>query len=376
MHIGLLESLRKYTPKIGHDPLENFITDAFAWILNNNPEFSEFFINKILENPSMKLSEIEPKNCQWITQSNFDGVFPDMVCISNNSAIIFEHKAWIELSENQLQNYKNYANQNFEQNKIVLITATKNQHSQNPDLALCWSDIYKLIETWLDKNIDISFIFEDFLKLLKSEGMNPPAPISHVSIKYYYATSELKQNISNLIKRVEHEDWSLHIKKDYELFVENKKGSVYGEGWGKIGINLLNSWTPKIFVGIVLDGNDYVTGPINPSKGPDFCLILAFDPKLYDQYRLNANYLEMVNILSTKVKNLGNGWQLYNHLEDNKIKNKNKHYPLHIRKSMLDVFVGTLTMEEQAQIFYETANNLIQIVTEEECFWKLRDDYK
>ncbi|MEM6502043.1 MAG: hypothetical protein AAF685_09415, partial [Cyanobacteria bacterium P01_C01_bin.89] len=40
---GLLSSLRKYRPREGHDPLENFITEAFAWILRKHPDFSVFF---------------------------------------------------------------------------------------------------------------------------------------------------------------------------------------------------------------------------------------------------------------------------------------------------------------------------------------------
>jgi len=38
--IGLLESVRKYHPRKGTDPLENFITEAFAWMLNDCPEFA------------------------------------------------------------------------------------------------------------------------------------------------------------------------------------------------------------------------------------------------------------------------------------------------------------------------------------------------
>ena len=50
METGLLESLRKYRPREGKDPLENFITEAFAWILNNYSDFAEFFINKYANN--------------------------------------------------------------------------------------------------------------------------------------------------------------------------------------------------------------------------------------------------------------------------------------------------------------------------------------
>lgn len=379
METGLLESLRKYQPRKGKDPLENFITEAFAWILNNYPDFSESFLNYI--SSKVQMTGMEGKNCEWRTQYNFDGVFPDMVCLSNNNAIVFEHKAWSPLHDNQLKNYRDYAAKNFENSKVVLITAIERHHVQNPDMALCWSDVYKLISEWLDKNSDVPFIFEDFLRLLRSEGMGPPAPISHESILYYYASIDLKQNIGNLIKRVENEerknkDWSKNIKRDFDLSVEKRRGLAYGEAWGGMGLCLLNSWRPGIFVGILLDGSDYCTKPLNSAKGPDFCLILDFEDNLHNQYPSNSHYIEFVKIVSKKIKTRNDGWEFYHHLDDNKIGKKNKWHPIHIRKPLLDIFSGTTSIEEQADIFYETANKLIKIVTDEDCFWSLRNDYK
>jgi len=373
METGLLESLRKYRPREGKDPLENFVTEAFAWILNNYSDFAEFFINEITAKPNMQLKEMDGKNCEWLTQYNFDGVFPDMVCLSNSHAIVFEHKAWSHLHKDQLKNYRNYAAKNFVESKVVLITASSYQHSQNPDLALCWSDVFELISIWLDKNSNAPFIFQDFLRLLKSEGMGPPAPISHDSILYYYASVDIKKNIGNLIKRVENEEWSVNIKSDFELFVENKSRLAYGEAWGRMGLHLLNSWRPGIFVGILLDGNDHCTKPISATKGPDFCLIIDFDSDLHGQYPSNSDYIELVNKLSKKVASLQNGFQFYDHLADTEIKSKNKWHPIHIRKPMLNVFIGSSTVEEQANAFYRTANDLIKLVTEEESFWRLRD---
>ena len=78
--IGLLESVRKYHPRKGTDPLENFITEAFAWMLNDCPEFGTHFVNEILKN--LDFPDFDSNNIRWETQMNFDGVFPDMVCHS------------------------------------------------------------------------------------------------------------------------------------------------------------------------------------------------------------------------------------------------------------------------------------------------------
>ena len=105
-------------------------------------------------------------------------------------------------------------------------------------------------------------------------------------------------------------------------------------------------------------------------------MILDFEDDLHNQYPSNSHYNEFVKIVSEKIKTRNDGWEFYHHLDDNKIGKKNKWHPIHIRKPMLDIFSGTTSIEEQADIFYETANKLIKIVTDEDCFWVLRNDYK
>ncbi len=375
MQKNLLASLRKYRPREHHDPLENFITEAFCWILDNHPDFSSFFLEKIMSNPGMHLPGFDSTTGAWETQYNFGEYFPDMVYLSNNKIIIFEHKAWSKLHHNQIQNYRGFADKNFDDNKIVLITASKYQHEQDPDLALCWSDIYLWVSEWIDKHPGVSFIFEDFIHLLKSEGMGPPAPISYESILYYYASEGIRNNISKLIVQVKNREWHKKIKQDYKMCVEKKRGKVSGEAWGRIGLHLLELWRPGIFIGFLLDGKDHCTKPINKYKGPDFCLIIDFSEDLHSQYPYDPDYIEMIKKLEIDVGKLGDGWELYDHLNDPDARTKNKWHPVHIRKPMLDIFKGTTTVEEQADQFCENADKLLDIIDMNPFFWKLRNKY-
>ena len=43
---------------------------------------------------------------------------------------------------------------------------------------------------------------------------------------------------------------------------------------------------------------------------------------------------------------------------------------------MLDVFAGSTTLEEQANIFYKNAYMLLQIATDDPSFVNLRNTYK
>ena len=386
MATGLFEALRRYSPREDRDPLENFITEGFAWILNNYRDFGEFFLQKLEEKLKDEGKEWSIGNygCEWLTQENFNGKYPDMVCHFNgeNKAIVFEHKTLgRDLDKDQLANYKEYACENFDEYRIVLITATQQQHEQDPDLALCWSDIYNLISDWESNSEPL---IKDFQQLLKSEELGPPR------IPKYYEKIEFKKNIRALIEGVKEREeqkkvWENIIKKeDYKLSIlKNWRNYDY---FGKIGLELL-SWPDEdsdfpnhgpgcIIVGILLDAKAHYTNLIDPDKGPDFCLIISFDDSLHDFYNNKVPaYKKLVEELSKKVAQLNDGWEFYDHLADSDAPRKNKTNPIYIRKPMRDV-LGTESCEDQEERFYEAASELIKLVAEEESFWELRDACK
>ena len=221
MEIGLFEALRRYSPREGNDPLENFITEGFAWLLKKYPKFSEFFLRYLEEKLREKERQLNVNkyDCEWSTQDNFDGKYPDMVCrfrdVNKDKAIVFEHKVGTDLRENQLKDYRDSAQKKFDDSRIVLITKTKQQHEQAPDLSLCWSDIYKLISAWEQKADGDIFLLKDFQKLLKGEDLGPPTPISQEAIRSYYdyraedmehEAKDMERKLEKLIARIkEHE---------------------------------------------------------------------------------------------------------------------------------------------------------------------------
>lgn len=174
MENDLFVALRKYRPPDDRDPLENFITDAFAWTLNTYPGFGVFFMQEIisrLDRCDVEVSE----NPEWRTQGNFDHKRPDMFCTVSENAFLFENKAWGNLEPHQLDSYRACADGKFPgKYHLILITGSTNLHDQEPDLALCWYTICDWIESYL-KNPEIvadnHFILRNFLELLKHEGM-------------------------------------------------------------------------------------------------------------------------------------------------------------------------------------------------------------
>lgn len=365
MKHNLLISLRKYRPREGHDPLENFITEAFCWILKSYDEFSVFFIDHLFEKMNIEKKVIE--NPKWSTQANFGGVFPDMLCeFGDNAALVFENKAWAELHHNQINNYRTHATEKYNESYIILITATVRQHNQKPDLALCWSDVYKIIQNWIaQENNGNDFIFNDFLELIKNEGMAPPAPISHEAIQSYFAGMELKNQVINLVNRMKHSDWS---KVELPLNQCLKEGRI---GEGRFGLDLLSDWKPAVFIGFLLDGADHCTLPVLGTKSPDFCVIISFATFLHNTYPTSETYKTFVSMIRKQIDELNQDWSFYHHIEDKDAKKINKWHPIHIRKPMLELFKGTMTPEEQDVRFMESAEQILNIIFKSDEFKKL-----
>jgi len=374
----LFTSLRKYKTVEGKDPVENFITEAFTWILKNYPEFSSYYLARLSEklNHNSDFSKHE-----WDTQVNFNGVFPDLVCkMVGNVAYVFEHKARAHLHPNQLENYRKVAQDKFTQYKIILVSGDVSQHAQNPDLSLCWRDVYRWIEEWMaskkeDNNLDL-FIFDSFINLLDNEGLGPVDAITHESILYFLQSRHFLRDVRNLINIVHKTEIvklnSLTELSDFKLIEQDQ--------WGRIGFGLpSNLWRPGIFIGIMAEWEDHRISPILGDKSPDFVIIISFSQDLHNEYPNDSDFIKLVNELSAVFEKEKNGWKFYNHLNDRKVieKNKiNKWHPLYIRKPMIEVFRGTKTNEDQVKRFMDCANEVLPIVLKSEHFINLRTKYK
>lgn len=143
---NLFVSLSQYAPRENTTPTENFITEAFAWLLRNDSEVFQALIkllqSKLTEDEVLESFELTD-DMHISTQENFGGKFPDMV-IQNSTAslkstLVFEHKVWSNLHHNQLHNYRHHMEQERKDTnyRLILITALTAQHAQNPDIALC-----------------------------------------------------------------------------------------------------------------------------------------------------------------------------------------------------------------------------------------------
>ena len=255
---SLLASLRKYRPRENSDPVENFITEAFAWLLRKDSDLGRYLVHHFAERLVNSSKKFTPTNDEivWSTQVSYNGVFPDMEAKFSGMTLVFEHKIWAPLHESQLHNYRDFHVSTGNDYRLILITGHHSQHGQNPDLALCWHEIYVLIKSYLksSQRTDISWLTQDFLELLSSEGLGPAAPISHTAIYHYQEAITLRPRLAELMARAFKHKWSLSTEI-YQHEIKNKEG-VLGIQFSRKSLE--NSahpcWEPGIFVGFCLDG--------------------------------------------------------------------------------------------------------------------------
>lgn len=376
---NLLTALRKYRPRDNIDPLENFVTEAFAWLLINQPAFGRFYLGKILH----RLRQPELSTGQrlvWETQMNLGGVFPDLVGIADGQAYLFEHKAWSPLHDNQLANYRDEATKAYgaENYRLILITGGQAQIIQNPDLGLCWHEVHAWISEWQQhKDYQPDHLFSDFQELLEEEGMGPPAPVSHESILAYRAAQTFEPALIALVQRVFHHPWNTLLQqaaiKPHLPWHRSRPGGQ--DPWGRIGINLLgdsSNWSPGLFAGFLVDPRDHCIEWSTPAC-PDFGLILDIDTGQHPNYEKLDAFAQLRTTLLDDLPRVCPDYQVLDHLKQSAAPNLNHWHPFHIRKPMLEVLRGTKTGDEQYQRVVDEITRLVKAVTSYAAFWEFRD---
>lgn len=363
---SLLTSLRSYRPRENFDPLENFVTEAFAWLLVNYPDFGHFYLNKILRKLNMN-AITSAQTVEWKTQVNLRGVYPDLIGFVGQVAYIFEHKTWSNLHFQQLDSYRDAASKEFENDNylLILVTGGRHQIDQNPDLALLWHEVHEWITEWKEhRDYTPEHLFTDFQHLLKAEGMGPPAPVSHESILAFKPAKSFEPSLSALVQRIYHHNWGETLKvTNLKPHIPSHRNHYYGQDpWGRFGIHLLGDsqdWSPGLFAGFLTDPTDHGVEWANPDC-PDFCIIFSVNIQLHPNYDNLEEFSRLRKALQVRVEDLCPDYQFLDHLAQSC--EPNRWHPFHIRQPMIELLRGTRTAEEQYDRLISEVSRLANVI--------------
>ena len=362
---NLFLSLRKYSPRRKMDPIENFLTEAFAWILHKNQGLASIFLKSLQERWDIDSDWPLNDEVEWRTQEQVNNVRLDMVADLGTHAFIFEHKVWSSLHDGQLDKYREYAAEKWQNFCIVLITGSSRQHQQSPDVAITWSDVYEIIKGWHNKMGSSADLVDDFLEFLREEGLGTPDPVSHESILSYLPGQKPIPRLKGLIHEAGRQDWEWFYKR-LAWPGQSRKPYLRKYGnlvWSRMGLELLKGWRPGVFVGVMLDGKDHKIKLSNPHLGPDFCLIFSFyhdKPGVPErkEYLDSKEYSNLCNRLEKDAA--AQDWDFLNHFDSDI--NPNPWHLLHLRRPLLSVLKGTINLEDQLKRFMKASEEGIELL--------------
>ena len=333
MNKSIFSSIISYTPTPYVDPRENFLTELFAWILNNVPGYAHEYISLINRLIGDQAIVSENNTIRAVTQISVLAGYIDMVIYTDAGVnYICEHKVDSELSENQIRKYVDCQGELNNDGKYytVLLTRAKWQHTQEADASLTWSDVDSLTERIMERYREDSsdrFVLEQFSMFLKERKYGRTELMDAEYIRSSYIKE--KENVAGVddglkavFKEIASYDWNEIIPglADFKIddsFDPDYCVKPYGPEWGRVGISFFNNWEPGIFAGVIYDYKDHKLEPSDPSKGPDFVILLDITKKYNEQFNSYEWTKEMKSRLAKNhepfdlfISNPKNKWRL------------------------------------------------------------------
>ncbi|PIZ16750.1 hypothetical protein COY52_06185 [Candidatus Desantisbacteria bacterium CG_4_10_14_0_8_um_filter_48_22] len=194
-------SLSKYRPEIGRDPREDFLTEAFAYLLRLDKELLSQIAEYLLRNSGIvgarvireiSISINKDESVLVETQKSHESGRPDLEISGDNFLIAVECKYGSGLGSSQLQRYLKDLQGGDKEYKYLLLLSEENRsvdartlrnscflrNSKSDRDCFLWSEICriilnrsKMLNAKSDANIK-KVVIRDFLDYLEEEGMS------------------------------------------------------------------------------------------------------------------------------------------------------------------------------------------------------------
>ncbi len=363
MNESIFSFIKSYTPSVDRDPKEDYLTQIFSWILNNIKDIDEKYCTYLLRKIKTEVNNINEDIIISVdTQTTVSNGRIDMVIkIQNKIGFICEHKVWSNLSDNQINKYKECSDElGNETYYTVLITANKLQHTQDADIKLTWSDIGTFMESLMNEyENEERFILLNFINYLNEQGLWKHEKISMEEITSYYTAKSLESKLDKIFESLITIEWENECD-NLKTFTKSKYKPKFNKyRWGRKGIDFFENWYPGLFAGVILDPKDHGIKITDINKGPDLVVILDISNRPVDN-KEDGIKNKVVNskgykLLLEDLQNVSSDFEAINA--------KNKWRLVIIRKPLADVLNGKNTNEEQLDAMKETIVEGMNILT-------------
>jgi len=369
---SLLVSLSSYQPTKERRPIEDFITEAFAWLLRTQDGLGNTFVEKKIT-PLVDEGELgfaETDNLEWRTQESFPESRPDMVAVFEKGALAFEHKVHEEASDGQLRRHREGLQKQYGRGCLVLITSAEWHFNGEADAQMTWRSVYQ----WLDQEAeegDESPMIREFQSLLESRGLGPRSSITESSLRAYFPVQEAEDQIRNLFRTLKERETEWEFLFDELPHLDREKTKIKWRGRnipteGRLGIRF-RPWKPGIFVGVLVNGEDHNIELRNRELGPDLVIVLdvssdGIGEMSRREYLQSSLYVELANRLKQDASK--HEWDVVD--AHGRPEPGNDYHPLILRRPLAEVLRETKTFDEQIETTLEALKGGIEFLLEDD----------
>ncbi len=388
MSDNLLISLQKYSSRPNYNPLENFTTEAFAWLLRNNEHALKAFLNlldqKLGKNcaDNTKLSDADPKTVHCETQVYLSGAgIADFVLYLGFFTIVVEVKLWASGTNDQVKNYKKKLAENHPNVISVFLAPGLRDQREIADIDIRWAEVYEAIKPFESEDR-----CAEFLGFLESQGLSPGLDLDCAAMIYAPEVYRIFSSLPQIWKRIAN-----NLKA--EIASPNNSFPVifYHNSWGRMGVMLKrsesndNEWNPALTIGVMYDPQDHAFEPITKDFGAVFLLIIDVGSKFWSKIELGATKTPWTDF-KTELKiacDQGSlrGWNFFDSYEyyRNNPHQCNKWHPIAIFKPVSEILKKRAgkgrcyNTDELEDEFEKLTKELLNKVNTMETFPKLLD---
>ncbi|WP_263835082.1 hypothetical protein [Salinibacter sp.] len=382
MEDSLLVSLRSYQPRPDRDPLEDFVTEAFAWTLRAHPPIGSQFLSEIDRRADLPKGSVGEDGWEWDTQVDVGEGRADMLAIGDHRTYVFEHKVGQTAKAKQVDRYRRSLTAD-EVVTVLIMDAKWNYEGpqsadvEDPDLRLTWAEVSKILGDKSDE-LETADRIDDFRALLDHEGLGPRKPLGEPDLRAVPRYKETIDHLTKLMKevRLQKEEW----ESVYDLLDDPSGQSQPKKRWsgtppryGRIALRLYQDYNPNINFGLIIDPENIRTTLVDRNLGPDLAVFLhvPYGALPRGQYNELVNSQAYEDLRKRLAENSRAEWTAF--APKGTDPGINKHHPLVLQRPLAHVLRGTQSVEDQRAEVLDALKEGVELFLKGREMEKLRE---
>lgn len=279
---NLFNALFEFHPRGGHTPKENFLSEAFAYLLATCDVARDAWLSRVFGR-KVRATQFEATTRQSEHDEDHVSIFPDMriqgILDDDTPFDLYsEHKWNSPCNTTQLRRYLKLAAIRGQHCSLVFIGASRCQkrEAERCDArlnrkAFLWADVFESFDL-IPAPPDM---LRQFLEFMKTHGLSPGTAIQPSAMVAYLQSAGFLESLEHCANKLNDDfEWDCfpaRYRADEARLVKNR--------WGRIAIEFTTpGWKPTITVGFLYDEYDHGIKFVSPQKGIDLFLRIETAP--------------------------------------------------------------------------------------------------